>query len=181
MAAGQLGKFFKKMDQKLKTKFRNCKLLVLDFDGVMTDNMVFIDSKGNEFVRCNKSDGLILGLLRKHTSVLPVILSSEKNKTVAARGKKLHLEVFQGEDDKKAVLEKIMISKKINPENVCYVGNDLNDLNCFSLVGLSVAVSDSCGQLKKMAKYTTKASGGYGAVREVCELILNAQGKHPWP
>jgi 3-deoxy-D-manno-octulosonate 8-phosphate phosphatase (KDO 8-P phosphatase) len=172
MVVGQLGKI---MDKKLKEKFKKCQLLVMDFDGVMTDNSVYLDSHGNELVRCNRSDGLGLSILRRYTSVKAVILSGEKNGVVAARAKKLKLECYQGKIDKDIVLKKIISSKKINHEDVCFMGNDINDLSCFPIVGLPIAVKNSCNQLKKMAKYITQTPGGFGAVREVCDLILEAK------
>jgi len=171
---------FEKLDERLKAKFRNCKFLVLDFDGVLTDNYVFVDSRGNELVCCSRFDSLGLSML-KRAGVKIAVLSKEKNPVVRARAKKLNIECFQGIDDKAEFLINRIKSQKNKLADVCYVGNDLNDLGVFAEVGLSVAVGDADKRLKQKANYVTKLNGGQGAVREICEFILFAKKIHPHP
>ncbi len=149
-------------------------LLVLDFDGVVTDNRVWVDEAGHEMVAAWRSDSLIMSKLRQAGTEV-VILSSEVNPVVAARARKMKVEAIHGVglDDKAEVLENLLESRKIDPRNVAYIGNDLNDLPCFELVGWAVAVADAQPEVLRVADFVTSKNGGHGAVREVCDLILS--------
>ena len=153
-------------------------LLVLDFDGVVTDNRVWVDEEGHEMVAANRSDSLIMGKLRASgTQVL--ILSSEVNPVVKARARKMQVEAIHGVglDDKADVLRKLLAERNINPQRVAYVGNDSNDLTCFKMAGWAVAVSDAQPEVLRAADYVTQNAGGHGAVREICDLILKNKGE----
>ncbi|MFA6047131.1 MAG: HAD hydrolase family protein, partial [Phycisphaerales bacterium] len=143
-------------------------LVVFDFDGVMTDNRVLVLQTGHEGVMCNRSDGLGIGML-KDAGIPMLVLSKEQNPVVAARCGKLKLECIQGIDDKPARLASLLRSRRIDPANVAYVGNDLNDVGCMEMVGLPIAVADAYEPALKAAKMVTTRPGGYGAVREVCD------------
>lgn len=149
-------------------------LLVLDFDGVVTDNRVWVSEEGREMVAAWRSDSLIMGKLRAAGTEV-VILSSEVNPVVAARARKMNVEAIHGVglDDKAQVLKNLLESRKIDPAHVAYIGNDLNDLPCFEVVGWAVAVSNSQPEVLRAADYVTHKPGGHGAVREVCDLILS--------
>lgn len=146
-------------------------LIVFDFDGVMTDNTVYVDRRGRESVRCNRADGLGIDLLRA-AAVPMMILSTEKNRVVAERAKKLRIPCFHGIDDKLAFLQKHLKKKGIGKENTAYVGNDVNDLPCMRFVGFPVAVADAHPDVRATAKILLKKKGGDGAVREFCDLVL---------
>jgi len=146
-------------------------LVVFDFDGVMTDNKLLVDETGRESVRVNRADGLGLDGLRA-AGVRAMILSTEKNPVVAARAKKLQLEAVHGIADKGARLSQILREDGLDPANVIYVGNDLNDLGCFGLVGCPVAVADAHPDIRTRARITLNARGGEGAVRELCDMII---------
>jgi N-acylneuraminate cytidylyltransferase len=152
-------------------------LLVLDFDGVVTDNRVWTDEEGREMVAAYRSDSLIMGRLRAAGTDV-VILSSEVNPVVAARARKMKVEAIHGVglDDKAAVLKNILESRKIDPARVAYAGNDINDLSCFEMVGWAVAVADARPEALRTADFVTSKPGGHGAVREVCDLILSKSG-----
>lgn len=152
------------------------KLLVLDFDGVLTDNRVWVSETGQEMIAANRGDSLIMGKL-KNSGTNVIILSSEINPVVAARARKMKIEAIQGVglDDKHAVLENLLKERKIDPNQVVYVGNDINDLPCFDLVGWGVAVADAQPEVLRAADYVTAKKGGHGAVREVCDLILSTR------
>lgn len=148
-------------------------LLVLDFDGVVTDNRVWVDEEGHEMVAAYRSDSLIMRKLKQAgTDVL--ILSSEINPVVAARARKMKVEAIHGVglDDKAEVLKTLLESRTIEPARVAYIGNDLNDLTSFALVGWAVAVADAQPEVLRAADFVTSKPGGHGAVREVCDLIL---------
>ena len=147
------------------------KLLVLDFDGVLTDNRVTVAQDGAESVVCSRGDGFGIGLLLK-SGVEVVVLSKEPNPVVGARCRKLKIPCIQGCDDKLPALQKLAAERKLGPDQVAYVGNDLNDLECLGWVGNPIAVSDALPEVKAVSHRVTRALGGHGAVREVCDAIL---------
>ncbi len=148
-------------------------LLVLDFDGVLTDNRVWVSEDGREMIAANRGDSLIMTKLRKSGTEV-VILSSEVNPVVSARAKKMRVEAIHGVglDDKAGVLLNLLKERHIDPAHVVYVGNDINDLPCFEVAGWAVAVADAQPEVLRAADYVTQKTGGHGAVREVCDLIL---------
>jgi len=154
------------------------KLLALDFDGVLTDNRVLITEDGKEAVLCDRADGLGLNLV-KQAGVEVIVLSKEKNPVVAARCQKLGIECIHGCDDKLAALQKWSVTRGLRSDQIGYVGNDLNDLECLSWVGLPVAVADAVPEAKAAARWVTTQPGGHGAVREVCEAVLSAKREEP--
>jgi YrbI family 3-deoxy-D-manno-octulosonate 8-phosphate phosphatase len=149
-------------------------LLALDFDGVVTDNRVWVDEDGREMVAAYRSDSLIIGKL-KQAGIQVVILSSETNAVVTARAKKMDVEVIQGVGvhEKGAVLKEWIAGRKIDPAQVVYVGNDINDLPCFDLAGWAVAVADALPEVIRSADLVLSKPGGHGAVRELIDLILS--------
>jgi YrbI family 3-deoxy-D-manno-octulosonate 8-phosphate phosphatase len=154
-------------------------LLVLDFDGVLTDNGVWVDSEGRESVRCDRSDGLGIAALR--AVGLPVlVLSTETNPVVAARCRKLALECVQGVADKGTRLRALLQERGVAAERVAYVGNDVNDLDCLRSVGLPVVVADAWPGVHGAAEVVLSRPGGHGAVRELCDaLVVARQGMRP--
>ncbi len=145
-------------------------LVVFDFDGVMTDNRVWVDQDGREMVAANRSDSLGLSRMRR-AGVEAFVLSREINPVVAARCRKLNLPYIQGETDKASALRTLLIERKIDPAKVVYVGNDINDLPCFPIVGCAVAVADALPEVCEQADLVLQQRGGHGAVREICDLI----------
>lgn len=156
---------------------RRVSMLVLDFDGVLTDNRVWTDSEGRELVASSRSDSLILNEL-KARGVQILILSSEPNPVVQARARKLGLEAVHGVGikEKGEVLRRLLGERGIPAEEVVYVGNDLNDLPCFEVSGWAVAVADAWPEVRRAADYVLSHRGGQGAVRELCELLLQSAG-----
>jgi N-acylneuraminate cytidylyltransferase len=149
------------------------KLIVSDFDGVITDNRVWTNENGVETVAASRSDSMHIRTLRER-GVEVMILSSEPNPVVKARAEKMGVESVQGIDirSKGEALKKLLSEKKIDVANVVYIGNDLNDLPCFEIAGWAVAVADAYPEVLQAADYVLTKSGGHGAVREVCELVL---------
>lgn len=154
----------------LEARIRRVRLVAFDFDGVFTDNTVYVTQDGTEAVRCNRSDGLGLRKLEA-LNLLPIIVSTEVNPVVTARGKKLGIRVIQGCNDKRATLDELVTELGIALENVAFVGNDINDLLCLSAVGLPMVVQDAHPDVLPYACYQTRALGGFGAVREICDLF----------
>jgi N-acylneuraminate cytidylyltransferase len=144
--------------------------LILDFDGVLTDNRVMVFEDGREAVFCNRSDGWGLAQLSKMG--LPIlVLSSEVNAVVQKRCTKLKVTCRQGIEDKAAALREWLGEQRIRPEEAIYVGNDVNDLGCFRTAGCGVAVGDAHSEARAAAKIVLSAPGGRGAVREMADLI----------
>ena len=149
-------------------------LLVFDFDGVMTDDCVWVDQDGHESVAANRRDGLGIAMLRK-AGISMVVLSTETNPIVAARCRKLELTAIQGVGDKGVALRSLLEERKLDPQHVVYVGNDINDLPCFPLVGCAVVVADAHPDVITHADLILTHKGGRGAVRELCDKIIQNQ------
>lgn len=145
--------------------------VVLDFDGTQTDDRVLIDADGRELVAVHRGDGLGIAALRR-SGLKMLILSTEQNPVVAARARKLKLPVLHGIDRKDLALKQWCEEQGIAPERVLYVGNDVNDLPCFALVGWPVAVASAHDVVRGAARAVTTLPGGDGAVREIAGWIL---------
>ncbi|MFI9763066.1 cytidylyltransferase domain-containing protein [Streptomyces sp. NPDC051963] len=145
--------------------------VVLDFDGTQTDDRVLIDADGKEFVSVHRGDGLGIAALRK-SGLKMLILSTEQNPVVAARARKLQIPVLHGIDRKDLALKQWCEEQGIAPERVLYVGNDVNDLPCFALVGWPVAVASAHDVVRGAARVVTTIPGGDGAIREIASWIL---------
>lgn len=158
------------LDKGLLRVAKRIKLIVFDFDGVFTDNRVIVFDDGREAVMCDRADGIGLESLRK-LGIEPLILSTEPNSVVRHRAKKLNVNCINNCRDKLNVLMKEIKKRKISPDRVAYVGNDINDLECLKIVGLPVAVANSHKEILGCAKFRTKLRGGRGAVREICDFL----------
>ena len=151
---------------------RSVTFVVFDFDGVFTDNRVLVDQDGREAVFCSRADGLGLRELTR-LGVGSMVLSTETNPVVSARAKKLCVECVQGVGDSKwATLRAIFAERGIDSDQVAFVGNDTNDLDCLRNVGVSICVADAFPAALQVARYVTERPGGRGAVREGGDLIV---------
>ena len=146
------------------------KLVVFDFDGVMTDDCVILDQNGIESVRCSRADGA--GIRMMHEKKIPmIVLSSERNPVVIQRCKKLGLECIHGVLKKGDTLVNYLKENQIDPDDVVYMGNDLNDLPCFPIVGCAVVPADAHARVRNEADLVLAHEGGNGAVRELCDIL----------
>ncbi|MCL7420976.1 MAG: 3-deoxy-manno-octulosonate-8-phosphatase KdsC [Methylobacter sp.] len=158
-------------------KARKLKLLILDVDGVLTDGKLFFDNEGNEYKAFHARDGHGIKLLRQ-TGVEVAVISGRKSNSVALRMKNLGIEyVYQGHENKIAAFNEIIDKLRITPDQAAHVGDDLLDLPIMTRVGLAIAVNDANFAVKQRADWYTRLPGGHGAVREVCDLIMQAQGR----
>jgi YrbI family 3-deoxy-D-manno-octulosonate 8-phosphate phosphatase len=148
-------------------------LLVMDFDGVLTDNRVWVNEKGEEMVAANRSDSLGLAQLRETENVRLLVISKERNLVVEARCRKLKIPVLQAVDDKAAALNNFLAQNNIPRQEVVFVGNDTNDLPCFSIAAFTFAPADAHPAVKRQADRVLSLSGGHGAVRELCDILLS--------
>jgi 3-deoxy-D-manno-octulosonate 8-phosphate phosphatase (KDO 8-P phosphatase) len=161
------------LTSELTRLIRTIRLIAFDFDGVFTDNMVYVFEDGREAVRCSRADGIGLRKLDK-ASVQTVILSTEVNPVVTARSRKLGIRCVQGCLNKQTSLEQFMAEAKLTYAQVAFVGNDENDAGCLQQVALPIVVRDAYPSVVSLARYQTQAAGGHGAVREVCDLFEQA-------
>jgi YrbI family 3-deoxy-D-manno-octulosonate 8-phosphate phosphatase len=152
---------------------RAVRLVVFDFDGVFTDDAVYVDEEGKESVRCWRGDGLGLRKLDA-LKIETLILSTEVNPLVGYRAQKLRIKCYHGVEDKRAALTRIASEAGVPLSDIAYVGNDINDALCFSAVGVAIAVRNAHPDVLACAHYRTDARGGYGAVREVCDCLDRA-------
>lgn len=164
----------KKGNNHKAVNFAQIKMLVCDFDGVMTNNAVIVDENGKESVICNRSDGLGIELLKKK-GIEVIVISKEKNRVIKARCDKLKISCIQGINDKLTILKSEMTRRNLIQEEVCFVGNDINDVECIKYAGIGIAVMDSYPEVKKAANIVTKKKGGEGAVREAADIILKEE------
>ncbi len=155
----------------------NIKLVILDVDGVMSDGGLYIDENGLQHRRFDIKDGMGTVVMQM-LGIEVAIITSRRSGAVRARAEELKIKRFyEGVKKKTEAFEEIKADMGIEDDEVCYVGDDLVDLSMMKRVGLPIAVADAVQEAKEVAKYVTEARGGYGAVREVAELILKAQGK----
>jgi len=147
-------------------------LVVFDFDGVFTDNRVWVNAKGEEWVAADRSDGWGIARL-KESGIQILVVSTERDPVVAARCAKLGIDVLQGIDDKAAAVKDLLAERRLEPSHVIYVGNDTNDVPAFPLVACALVVGDAHPSALAQADIVLKRRGGFGAVREVCDMVLN--------
>jgi 3-deoxy-D-manno-octulosonate 8-phosphate phosphatase (KDO 8-P phosphatase) len=164
------------IDPILKEAIRKIRLVAFDFDGVFTNNMVYVFQDGSEAVRCNRSDGIGLQKLKK-LGIEAVIISTESNPVVSARARKLKIRCFQNCEDKRQTLENVAREFGISSDEIAFVGNDINDQLCLNRVGLPIVVQDAHLDVMPLAAYCTHNRGGHGAVREVCDLFEQVLAK----
>lgn len=156
---------------------KQVKMLVMDFDGVLSDNRVWTDEAGKESIAANRSDGLGIEILQQAGGVEIFVLSREENPVVARRCEKLGIGYKKGIQNKGEALQKLLEEHKISAEQVVFLGNDTNDLPCFPIAGCAVAVADSHPDVLQQADLRLSKRGGYGAVRELCDLILQTNSR----
>ena len=152
--------------------FSNIKILFLDFDGVLTDNFVYVSEEGVENVRCYRSDGIGISNLVK-SGICVVIVSTESNNVVLKRAEKLKIPAFNAIKDKARIVIEYSKKLKVELKDVAFLGNDINDIDALKIVGHPFGVSDCFPELNDFIIYKTKRRGGEGAVRELCDIILS--------
>jgi 3-deoxy-D-manno-octulosonate 8-phosphate phosphatase (KDO 8-P phosphatase) len=149
----------------------NIDAFVFDFDGVLTNNFVYMDQNGIESVACSRADGLAFDLLRKLNKPA-YILSTEKNSVVTARANKLQITALQGVGDKVEGIKELAVKEGFDIQNILYVGNDLNDYRVMQLCGFTACPSDSHEAIKSISTIVLRAKGGDGIVRELLEDVF---------
>jgi 3-deoxy-D-manno-octulosonate 8-phosphate phosphatase (KDO 8-P phosphatase) len=159
---------------ELQPLLRRVRLAVFDFDGVFTDNRVWVNERGEEALAFSRSDGLGLRRLDE-VGVEYLIVSLEQNPIVGARAQKLRVDCVQGVEDKLAVLRERTKRLGVTLEDTAYVGNDINDAECLQTVGVPVVPADAWPEVKPLARWVLSRPGGAGCVREFCDAVWEAQ------
>lgn len=152
------------------------KLLLTDVDGVLTDTGVFYSNRGEEMKRFSIRDGMGIERLRSIAGIETGIITREDNNIVASRAERLHIkELHMGIRDKVIVLEDVLQRTNISADEIAYMGDDTNDLGIIAKVGLSACPKDATKFAKDAVDYVVESNGGYGALRDLCELIIEAK------
>jgi YrbI family 3-deoxy-D-manno-octulosonate 8-phosphate phosphatase len=159
----------------VKEKLSRIRAIAFDFDGVFTDNRVYVMQNGDEAVVCDRSDGMGISMLHK-AGIQMVIISTEENFVVSARGAKIGVEVLQGIDDKLPVFESWVSTNNLNLGEVAFVGNDINDAECLRAAGLGIVVADAYQIAIDSSDMQLERDGGRGAVRELADMLLPLLG-----
>lgn len=160
----------------LTLKIKPLRLVAFDVDGVLTDGGLYLSDSGDEFKRFNSLDGHGLKMLRA-SGVELAIITGRRSKCVELRAKNLGIQrLYQGVDDKWEAMQALLAETKLAPEAAAFMGDDVIDLPVMRRVGLAISVPAAPQLVREHAHYVSQREGGHGAVREVCELIMAAQG-----
>ena len=156
------------------TGLAEIRLVVFDFDGVFTDNRVWTNDRGEESVACFRGDSLGLQRLDE-VGVGYFVLTQETNDAVPARARKIRIDCIRGIEDKLPVLREEVARRGVSLAETAYLGNDANDAECLTAVGLAVVPADAWPEVLPLAKVVLKRAGGHGCVRELCDAVWNAK------
>ena len=156
----------------MKVSIDKIDAFIFDFDGVMTNNLVYIDQEGKESVSCSRADGLAFDVLHK-LNIPSFILSSETNPVIKMRANKLRIKAIQGILDKEIAVKELANKYSYNLKNLIYIGNDLNDYQAMKICGYSICPADSHPIIKEISNLTLQSKGGDGVVRELLENVFN--------
>ena len=152
---------------------KQIKALVMDFDGVLTDNKVIVNEDGSESVTCSRDDGYAIEKI-KELGIITLILTREENNVVIARARKLNTEIIKGEKEKLETLKKWCLKNNIFPEGLAYIGNDLPDIECLEYAKYSFCPADAFAVVRKKAEFILNKKGGDGCIREILEDYILA-------
>jgi YrbI family 3-deoxy-D-manno-octulosonate 8-phosphate phosphatase len=162
------------MAVRLEQALREVRLVVFDFDGVFTDNRVYVDEQGQEAVACCRADGFGLRRLDE-VGVSSLIVTTERVPVATARARKLEVECVQGVADKVTVLRQEASRRGVELAETAFLGNDVNDAACLEAVGLPVVPADAWPEVVPLARWVLTRRGGEGCVREFCDAVWHAR------
>ena len=150
------------------------KCLALDVDGVLTDGRLIIDNQGNESKQFHTQDGMGIKNIQR-AGITVAIISARSSQAVSYRMKELGIHhIYQGQKNKITALEHLLLALNIKAHEVAYAGDDLPDIPVIKTVGLGIAVANAVPEVKHVANWLTSQSGGQGAVREICDLLMHS-------
>ncbi len=163
------------VDESILEKAKAVRLFVCDIDGVFSDGRIYLGNQGEELKAFHTKDGYGIKALGASGVDVAVITGRQSN-IVQTRMSALNVKhIVQGEENKLPALKNIIASLGLSKENVAYIGDDMPDFECMDFVGFSIAVNDAHPSILNLADYTTFTKGGFGAVREVCDMIMQTQ------
>lgn len=169
----------KNFSEDLKVKASKIKVMAFDVDGVFTDGSLTFDQDGKEYKTFNAKDGQGIVCVER-AGIVTVIITARKNGTVEHRAKNLGItELHQGIKFKLPVLEQIVKERGLSMEEVSYMGDDLPDICILEKVGLACCPNDAVDEVKNICNFVSTKNGGCGAIRELCDFVLNSQGVEP--
>ncbi len=155
----------------------NPKLIVYDFDGVMTDNRVTVDENGKEYVTVHRGDGWGVRMIKDRLKIPQIILSTEANPVILRRAEKLKIPVIHNVgDSKKQILTNYCAENGYSVKDILYIGNDLNDYDAMMMCGYRASPSDAEPEIRAVSNYIFAAKGGYGVIRELYRLLSEVIG-----
>lgn len=162
---------------QLEERIKKIKLLILDIDGILTDGRIIYDNRGNELKFFDVQDGFGIVLL-KRIGIDTIIMTAKKSRVVTRRARDFNVKhIYQNCFDKLATFQDILKKFRVSSDEICFVGDDLIDIPVMKRVGLAASVPNAVDETKEAAHYITKRTGGRGAVREICDLIIKTQDK----
>ena len=165
------------MKKSVQEKLSRIKMLIMDVDGVLTDGRIIMDDEGREMKNFDVRDGHGIKILQRY-GIKVALLTGRQSEVVKHRARDLDIkQVYQKVFNKKEVLAEILRKNKLQAGEVAFLGDDIIDIPALRAVGFSAAVGDAVDVVRKSVDYVTKQGGGRGAAREICEMILKAQGK----
>ena len=163
------------MNKKIIEQCRKIKVVITDVDGVLTDGGMYYTKQGDIMKRFHTRDGMGVTLLR-NIGISTIIITGEQTQMVKMWSKKMKIkQLFDGIKNKELILNKICKNNNLNPDQIAYIGDDINDFNILKKVGLAVIPNDGNNSIKKICHYTCSTNGGYGAYRELADLILEVK------
>jgi YrbI family 3-deoxy-D-manno-octulosonate 8-phosphate phosphatase len=164
----------KKLNKHLKNKALKIKLVLTDNDGVLTDTGVYYSNEGEVFKRFSIRDGMGVERLRKELGIETGIITGEISGSIKSRAEKLKIKnLYLGIMEKHLLLTEIQDRNNIKPENIAYIGDDVNDIKLMKLVGFTASPADAMSDIRNMVDYVCEQKGGHGAFREFAELIIS--------
>ena len=165
------------ISQAVSDRAKRVRLLIIDIDGVMTDGRIIYSIYGDDLKFFDVTDGFGITLLNR-ANIPSVIVTAKKSRIVSLRARDMRVaKAYQGYHDKLIPFEKILKRFKVEPEEICFIGDDLIDIPVLKRVGFAVAVPNAVNEVKEIVHHITSKPGGRGAVREICDLLLKSQDK----
>ena len=165
------------MNQKLKEKLQSIEMFIMDCDGVLTDGRIYYGSDGTEIKVFHARDGKGIKMLQEQ-GIDCAIITGRESVMVERRAQELGVkEVYQGISDKKSIYQQLLKKYELKSEQTAYIGDDVNDLAVLQEVAFAAAPPNGVVEVKEEVDFVTETSGGWGAVREVINLILSAKGR----
>ncbi len=164
------------ISEQVANRFQQTQLLICDIDGVFSDGRIYLGNQGEELKAFHTRDGFGIKAII-NAGIQVAVITGRKSKIVETRMTSLGIQhIYQGQEDKTQAFEQLCNTLNLTHQQVAYIGDDVPDLSVMEKVGLAIAVADAHPLILNLADYTTKNKGGFGAVREACDIFLETRG-----